>query len=365
MTLARRRLFLSAVGLVAISLSNIAGAGDVHINAANVLGTDAANCQQCHPSETDHWKKTSHFNSLDRLTYEGNGKKYADALGIAAEALATTSLCADCHSTKQEVDGVATAISGVSCESCHGGAKDWLVPHGEYSDGAEFTTLAALHNARTTETAEHRTARLESTKAAGMIRPEMLHELATNCLSCHVVDNEKLVAAGHKAASSFELTSWLNGEVRHNFFMDSDVNAPAPSLLAETTGATTEERDRLKFVVGALTQTEMVLRSRANATNPAVVPQLGGIIAAGNGKFAQINALAGTPQTQAVAAQLAPLLGMIFAALPTDAATYAGIADDVEKQTKAFIENHDGSTLGGLDGLIKAMPPHYSQQFPK
>lgn len=349
----------------AVVASGIANGGDHRLDPADVVGVSEANCKQCHPSETTHWQKTSHFNSLDRLKYSGNGKKYADALGITAADLATTSVCADCHGTKKETDGIAMAISGVSCESCHGGAKGWLAAHSDYGLGHEFTTLAALRADRGQETAEHREMRLSTTAAAGMIRPDTLHDLATNCLSCHVVDNEKLVAAGHKAASSFELTSWLNGEVRHNYFVDPEVNADAPSLWMENTESTAAERDRMKFVVGALAQNEMLLRARAKTSNPAIIPQLGGQIAAGSGKLAQINAISGTPETQVVAGKLAPIMGTVFAPLPTDETTYSGLADEVRDQTKLFIQSHDGSTFVGLDGLIKAISPHYSQQFAK
>ncbi|MDA7503411.1 cytochrome c family protein [bacterium] len=336
---------------------------DLDFDTSKVLGTEQANCKQCHPSETTHWHKTTHALSLNRLEYTGNSKKYADALGISQATLKTTSTCADCHGTKSESSGVVKLISGVSCESCHGGAKDWLKPHAEYFEGHKFSDLKTLREERLQETPEHRLARMKSTHDAGMIRPDMLHDLAKNCMNCHIVDDEKLVAAGHKAASAFELTSWLNGEVKHNFFMDPDKNADAPSLWMEAHQKTAEQRNRMKFVVGGMVQIETALERRAIASNPAYIPQVGGLVAVGNGKLAQANAMAPTPQTQSAAGIVGPLMGILFVPQPTDKETFSSTAKKISEHTKAFIKENDGSQLPGLDPLIKALPPHYSQQF--
>ncbi|MEZ5940192.1 MAG: multiheme c-type cytochrome [Planctomycetaceae bacterium] len=340
-----------------------AKADDGMAKIESVVGTEQAKCQQCHPSEVAHWQKTSHFRSLARLEYSGNSKKYADALGISADTLKTTSICSDCHGTKAVVDSAPQVISGVSCESCHGGAKGWLKSHGEYADGQTFSTLAALRVARKEETEGHRVARLASTKAAGMIRPDMLHELATNCLSCHVVNNEKLILAGHKASSAFELTSWLNGEVRHNFFMDANQNAEAPSLWSDVHGATAQQRNRMKFTVGTFVELETALKRRAKATNPTYIAQIGGVVAASNGRLTQTNALSMTPQTQSATAVVPPLFATLFAPMPNDDATYSAAAAKIEELTTEFIKQHDGTKLQGLDALINGVPPHYSQQF--
>ena len=356
------RFVASAAVLVAV-LTTPAAADDAMHRLAKVVGTTQANCKQCHPSEVAHWEKTTHFRSLNRLQYAGNSKKYADAMGIASSTLMTTSLCADCHGTRSLVDGAPQVVSGVSCESCHGAARDWLKSHGEYTEGQTFTTLSALRAARSDEVAEHRVQRLESTRKAGMIRPEMLHELARNCLQCHVVGNEQLIAAGHKVASNFELLSWLNGEVRHNFFEDAHTNAAAPSLWQSTTGRTPEQRDRLKFVVGGMTQLEVALQKRAEAASPVYVPQIGAYFAAANGRVTQVNALAGVSQTQSMVARMGPLLVTMFVPMPTDRDMYGAASIEIRDLIDAYLAEHDGSDQAALDALTKALPPHYSLQF--
>ena len=330
---------------------------------SKVVGTEEAKCAKCHPSEVAQWEKTTHFKSTERLAYSGNSKKYADALGISADALKGDSVCADCHATKAKRGDAVAVISGVSCESCHGPSKDWLDSHGSYSDGYQFTSLESLRTDRKKETAGHKSARLKSAADAGMIRPKDIHKLGKNCLDCHMVDNEKLIAAGHKAFSAFELHSWSGGEVRHNFFMDAKTNAAAPSLWMEEEGRTAAQRDRIKFVAGTLTQIEMGLRRRANAKNPAIIPQLGGNILATNGRLSQIIPGAPIPEVLQSAGMVGPLAGTLFAPLPTDQATYTAAADKLGAAAKKVVETNDGSALGGLDASIKALPLHYSTQY--
>tara|TARA_R110002111_G_scaffold262289_1_gene337856 strand:- start:153701 stop:154912 length:1212 start_codon:yes stop_codon:yes gene_type:complete len=329
-------------------------------NTKNTMGVVAADCKKCHPAEVATWMKSVHFQSPDLRLYkfEGNTKKYATAMGLTSADLLADSICADCHATKAIRDGQVKVISGVSCEKCHGAAggdEGWLNRHQSYH--------ASMPIPRADETPEHRAERLKACDNAGMIRSSNLYSLSKACFNCHLVGNEKLIAAGHKAASAFDFVSWSSGEVRHNFLVNKSDNADAPSLWMERTGGNAENRRRMKFVVGTLVQLETALRLRAEASNPAVIPQLSGIIAAANGKLTQINAIAPTPEIQKVTMLITPMFGTLFAPLPTDKETYTKAADEVATQTKLFAETHDGSHLAGLDSMIDQLPPHYSQQY--
>lgn len=326
-----------------------------------VMGISKSDCKKCHASEVAAWTKTVHYQTAnERLQkFEGNTKKYADALKIPRADLLTDSACASCHGTQTSTPEKGThVIAGVSCESCHGGAggeDGWLNAHQSYHSSQTIT--------RAEETEEHRTARLAKCDKAGMVRSGDIYSLAKACYGCHMVGNEALVASGHKLASSFEFVSWSTGEVRHNFFIDKTKNADAPTLLAERTGGKIDGRRRMKFVVGAMVQLEMALRLRATAKNPAVIPQLGGLAAAANGKLAQINGMAATDELQSVTTLAAPMLGTLFVPMPTDEKTYTEAAEKVAAQTKEFVKNHDGTKFKALDALIKTTPPHFSQQY--
>lgn len=324
------------------------------------MGVTAADCKKCHPSEVAAWMKTVHFQSPDERLYkfEGNTKKYATAMGLTSADLLGDSMCADCHGTKAVRDGQIKVISGVSCEKCHGaagGEEGWLNRHQSYH--------ASMPIPRSEETPEHRAERLKFCDQAGMKRSSDIYGLSKSCFKCHIVGNEKLIAAGHKAASAFDFVSWTGGEVKHNFLVDKTKNADAPSLWMERTGGTAENRKRIKFVVGTLVQLETALRLRAKATNPAVIPQLSGVIAAANGKLSQINAVAPTPEVQAVINLITPMFGTLFAPLPTDKETYTNAADKVAEQAKLFAKKYDGADFSQLDAVIKRFPPHYSQQY--
>ncbi|MDA1012948.1 MAG: multiheme c-type cytochrome [Planctomycetota bacterium] len=347
---------------ITVGMGSVATAQDDPHGLAKIVGIKGGECRKCHPSEVSAWEKSTHALSAARLVYQGNSKKYADALGISSASLATDSTCANCHSTQQSVAG-KVQLGGVSCEKCHGGAKDWVQSHGTYFDGMKFSDLRQLRSDRQQETLEHKQTRIAATSAAGMIRAADLGKLAKNCLDCHMIGDEKLIAAGHKAASSFELVSWSGGEVRHNFFMDQTKNSAAPTAWAADTKLTAADRSRLKFVVGTLAQAEAALRKRAAAKNPAVIPQFGGLAAAANGKLAQITGAAPTAGTGAAVGVLASKLGVLFVLQPTDGKVYNATADQIAEQIKVFVKGHDGSKLGGLDSLIKLTPPHYSQQY--
>ena len=325
------------------------------------MGVLQGDCKKCHPSEVAAWMKTTHFQTADlRLFgFDGNTKKYADAMKISRQDLLKDSMCADCHGTKAPVNGQIQIVSGVSCESCHGasgGPDGWLNRHQSYHDTQPV--------ARNLETAKHRQQRIEACETAGMIRAANLFDQTQACFKCHIVASDELIAAGHKMSSAaFEFVAWSEGEVRHNFLLDRTKNAKVPSLWLETHGAEAEGRQRLKFVLGAMAQLEATLRARAIAKNPAVVPQIGGSVAAINGKLTQINAMANTPETTAITMLIVPLFATLFAPSEKDPETYNDAADKVAEQARKFAVNHDGSQLPGLDAMIQATPPHFSQQF--
>ncbi len=351
---------VAVVLLLFLLVAERQGAAEGPSAAERTMGLVRGDCKKCHPSEVSAWMKSTHFFSADlRLaSFAGNTQKYAQAMGIDRKDLMTKSMCADCHGTRAWDGSELAVVSGVSCEKCHGAAggdDGWLNRHQSYH--------ASRVIPRQQETAEHRRQRIEFCTKAGMVRSEDIAQLARACYRCHLISNDTLVSAGHKLASSFEFVAWSEGEVRHNFLMNRNVNAAAPSLWLESTGSGVEQRRRLKFVIGTLVQLEMTLRARATATSPVLIPQVGGQVAAANGRLMQINGMAPTDEVGAVSGLVTPMLGLLFAAQPGDEKTYSEAADTVAKLTEAFQQKHDGSQLAALDALTAASPPHYSQQF--
>jgi len=106
-----------------------------------LLGAGSCSSSGCHagdPAETQHpgrsaysvWATRDRHARAERVLHEplaakivavlaGQDRAFADAPAYAQRA------CIGCHATARD----ALASDGVSCESCHGGAGDWLVAH--------------------------------------------------------------------------------------------------------------------------------------------------------------------------------------------------------------------------------------------
>ena len=173
---------------------------------AKIIGADQ--CAKCHQPEVQQWMQTPHFATFETLHRLPRAKEIADKLGL--QSIKRNDVCTQCHYTKQVEDGRERVVAGVSCESCHGGARDWVALHNDY--GGPGVTKAA-------ESAEHRAKRVADSVAKGMNNPHNIYLIARQCYDCHTVPNEKLVnVGGHLAGSQdFELVAWSQGMVRHNF----------------------------------------------------------------------------------------------------------------------------------------------------
>lgn len=212
---------------------------------AEVLSADA--CVKCHASEVEVWRRTPHSQTFEELHRKPEAKQIADRLGI--RSIKYEDRCVACHYTQQAQSGRHVAISGISCESCHGASRKWLDLHHDY--GGEGIT-------RLTESPAHREQRIERAVAAGMRNPDNLYLMAQSCLRCHTVQDESLVnVGGHSAGSlDFELVSWSQGTVRHNF-VRSD---------GKTNAVSSPQRLRVMFVAGMIAELEASLRAVAVAT---------------------------------------------------------------------------------------------------
>lgn len=243
----RRIRYLAAAIMLALPIT-AAEAQPPQCDPGKVMSADS--CAKCHAAEVVVWRQTPHFKTFDQLHRDPRAQEIARLMG--QRSLKRGNLCINCHYTLQQDGDRTRAISGVSCESCHGAAKDWLVLHNDY--GGPAVT-------RQDESPAHRQLRMESSVAAGMRNPSNLYLVAQSCLQCHTVPNEKLVNVGtHQAGSpDFELVAWSQGTLRHNFLRsDGQVNA-----------ANSTERLRVMYVVGQIADLEFSTRATGLATERA------------------------------------------------------------------------------------------------
>lgn len=261
----QRWLALGLIGL-ALVLGSIAAAGTTAAtptpkskvpvaapaDPSKVVGSQA--CVKCHAPEHSVWTKTPHAKTFDELHRRPEAKKIAQNLGI--ESIKHSGRCVHCHYTQQEVTTVTAnmgvgvhAIAGISCESCHGAAKDWLDVHHNYG-GPDVTRL--------TESPEHRQQRVAAAISLGMRNPNNVYLVAQSCYRCHTTADEELVnVGGHTAGSlTFDFVSWSQGTIHHNFVeTDGKVNIPS-----------SPERLRVMFVAGIIAEVESTMRAVAKAT---------------------------------------------------------------------------------------------------
>ena len=207
----------------------------------------AQSCQECHSKEFEAWKRSHHATTWTEMHRRDRAQEIVARLGLN-ETIKGNGLCQNCHYTSQKVGHAIAPISGVSCESCHGGAKEWLDVHYDFG-GSGFT--------RATESPSNQRQRLIACDRSGMNRPDNLYAIAENCYSCHSVPNEELVnLGGHRAGSRLNLVSWTQGEVRHNFLNSPNGHNQAADLA----------RQRVMLVVGELADLEAALRAVGLAT---------------------------------------------------------------------------------------------------
>lgn len=207
-------------------------------------------CMKCHDAEIKQWMQTPHYRTFDTLHRTPEAKAIAKRMGL--KSVKRNDTCVTCHYTRQQQGTRLRVVAGVSCESCHGGAKDWLKLHADYG-GPNAT--------RQSESLEHRNWRRATSIEAGMNNPSNLYLMARQCLSCHTVPNERLVnVGGHNAGSTdFELVAWSQGIVRHNFVRSGGASNQPSS----------PERVRVMYIVGVMADLEASLQATAKATDMA------------------------------------------------------------------------------------------------
>jgi len=201
-------------------------------------------CESCHHKEYALWQGTGHARHAMVDEHYETAEYVKSRMGILS--MNSNSLCVKCHYTGMKAGNRMIAVAGVSCESCHGPAKDWL----------------NLHNAiPPNEDAAQRNARREMVVTRGMVRPTELYELASRCFQCHTVPEEELVnRGGHNTGTrDFELLSAIE-EVRHNFlharFAAGNAENTPPDMY----------RKRIIFTLGRIMEVEFSLRALSTST---------------------------------------------------------------------------------------------------
>jgi len=184
----RRRLPAAAIAIAAFLFPS-------HVLAQRFSVTGPSECINCHDHEAertwyekqemaevrrlfpDKGANAGHINALKQLETP-KSSDYAKAIGLK-DKYDLKGACVTCHATVFSGD----ANGGVTCESCHGPGSGYLKPH--QTKGAYDQSVAQYG----------------MTKLVGNIAG-----WAQQCNSCHVVTDQRLVAAGHSSGADFDLS---------------------------------------------------------------------------------------------------------------------------------------------------------------
>ena len=314
--------------LVLLCFSQSLNAQLLRCDPAKVMTFEA--CGKCHANEIQVWQQTPHFQTFTELSRRPQAKEICEKLGL--RSIKRSNVCIECHYTVAEKNGKNRPVSGISCESCHGAAKDWIEGHADYG---------GITATRESETASHKTERLANATRNGMRNTRNLYLIATSCYQCHTVPNEKLVnVGGHKAGSlDFELVAWSQGRVRHNFLRGDGVNRRA-----------TPERLRVMYIVGLIADLEFSTRATALATSKSTY----GMAVAQRAADTSVKLFEAQKKLQHETLQ------MILEAFATAELKFNNreqleqIADAIHKYGMAFATQEDGSRLAGVDSMLPA-----------
>lgn len=152
-------------------------------------------CMGCHDHEPQKlWAEKkegpkSHLNALSQLD-DKRSAGWGKAVGIE-DVFDLKGSCVKCHATplKGSVD------FGVSCESCHGPGSGYLEPHQQKGSYRKAVSLG-MYDTRVSEGGSYAI-------------------WAKMCLDCHVLKDQKLIAAGHPSGAGFDLADKSFGQVVH------------------------------------------------------------------------------------------------------------------------------------------------------
>ena len=284
---------------------------------SKVVGSDT--CIECHKAAHTVLEGTHHFGTYTEMPESDKAIEIAGKMGIEALDLTTSDTCRQCHFTVQKDGDKLRAISGISCESCHGAAADWVKVHSDEKKPKE--------------------ARLAEAVTKGMNRPGDMYALFSNCLECHTAPNEKLVnVGGHPAGSDFELVSYSQGEIRHTFNDGETVNEVASA-----------EKLRVMFVLGKALEVEYALKAISGVT------EAGGVYQTAMVKRYQ-TAVQFLQQIQATVGEHAQLAAIVAAGTNVgggSADELKAAATAVGKAAQEFSKSADGSKLAALDGTVQ------------
>lgn len=204
-----RSMFASAF-LLAVIMGPLNGQTKYQTIGPSGCGVGQNNC---HASENKNMID-KHKNSVDDIADNEDARKYAELSGIgAANYLKGTSRCMECHGTIISGKEGKEVEEGVSCESCHGPGSAYKDPHSEGPKGAPGTIRPGY----------------TKSLPLGLWDLKNPDVLAEECVRCHLLTDQKILAAGHPDGAKFNYKSGMKSVAKHWKYRDPG-NIPDQSV---------------------------------------------------------------------------------------------------------------------------------------
>lgn len=342
-----RRCFARLALIGAVLCAAVCQAQRAPLDPSHTLGVES--CRECHEAIVDSWERSRHATSFSSLASSEAAAAMARLIGMKPDAIATSASCVRCHFTQETLASAVQTTAAVSCESCHGGAEQWI----------------DVHNSKSRSRGE----RVEKAIALGMNHPASSFAVAKGCVECHVIDDEQLVnRAGHPALSEgFEVLSWYSGEVKHNFLVARE-GKPLKSNGREAQPIAPAHQ-RMLFLTGKLLQLSQSLHALAGSVD-APVDKAGRLVRLPNGRptYGVQHARTIARLTQEIRQLPATVdipeftraLG-IMESVPLStghAAEMAAAATEIERLAEQFSKQNDGARFAALDSALRQLPVH-------
>lgn len=213
------------------------------------MGVATCATSQCHGSAVPRegsnvlqneyvtWTQDDPHSRAYEILNSDQSKAIAARLGIGAAA--KSDVCLDCHADNvpESRRGERFHLSdGVGCESCHGGAENWLASHYNVSTGPD-----------------------DASRSAGLYPTHQAAARGELCLSCHLGTRNKfatheIMAAGHPRLA-FELDTfselWRTAGRQPHYKIDADYRdrkGDVNHTYTWASGVVAESRQRLQLV---------------------------------------------------------------------------------------------------------------------
>jgi hypothetical protein len=181
-------------------------ASQQHEAGAEFVGAVGCKSSSCHGgagekrSQYITWTRKDYHTRGYTILLDARSERIAEAAGVpemttGTPRAATSGRCTVCHSPFQAVDSSRLAPGvrkddGVSCETCHGAAGNWLRSHTRPDWTYAMRVSAGMHDLRN------------------------LYGRANSCVACHQTLDNALLKAGHPPLV-FELDSQSINEPAH------------------------------------------------------------------------------------------------------------------------------------------------------